>query len=340
MFTSLRLAALALLVAGSVHAQTTTPDTPVPPSAPPAGTPTADAAAADKGTTPTINMEILTLPDGRKAVAFSGEGTLPPILPGFEKTTLPDGRTAYVLGQAAQPPLPNWAVEAVRLDDTRKVTYKTGAVTDKDAILTIPYVYRKLFRTTKDVMYKPIFSKTEKLDVPAGTLGFHAGHFRLGDYGVESAEMMCLLSGYDTGAPRASCYLVKDAGGPWLGVTTNGLVPSYYSVLTSYGNPMYANWGPPEIEEGDFTLPHDFNLTLRVTKWTDKGAQIAWSTDDGVVVKGDIVPPGTDREISFPIKDGKLVVSRGGDKHSTMVEFVPMPPAPESPAPEPVPGAN
>lgn len=316
--------AASLALATAVHAQDASPATPAPADA-------AQAPAAPAGLPQAF--ELMKLPDGRMGLVFPPEGPPPGlVIPGaMEKVTLPDGRIAFAFGQLPTPPLPAWATPVVKLNEARQVTYNTGNIANKATILIIPYVYRKTFRVKSDVTYKPMFSKDLKVDVPAGSVGFYSGNYsKNGAPFGAPAEMLCIFPASPSGDfSRLSCF-IRDLppipGAPWSPVGTYGLVPTYYSIMTYYGSPQYSAWGPADIEDTDAPIAHDFSLTLRVVKWTDKGPVLGWNTIDGVEAKRETPPLNPDGSVDVPLKDGKLVISRDPkDKHNSHVEFVAAP---------------
>ncbi|MEI9903587.1 MAG: hypothetical protein WDN06_06065 [Asticcacaulis sp.] len=247
----------------------------------------------------------------------------------------------------AVPPVPGWAAPIVKLDETRQVTYATGDIANKAVILTVPYVYLKTFRVKSDVTYKPMFSKELKVDIPANAVGFYSGNYQKsgGPFGAP-AEMLCIFPGSPSGDfSHVSCYL-RDlpslTGAPWSAVGVYGLVPTYYSVMTYYGSPQYTPWGPADIEDTDTAIPHDFNLTLRIVKWTDTGPVLGWNTIDGTEAKRETPPLDPDGTVSIALKDGRLVLSRDPkDKHNTEITFVPATAAPPADAaPVAIPAQN
>ena len=316
--------AATLALAANAHAQ----DTP-PAADKPADATTPATSAPQAGQAAPTQLEIVTLPDGRQALVFPADAA-PATVPGnVEKVTLPDGRIAFAFGPVPEPPVPGWAAPVVRLDPARQVTYATGDVANKATLLTVPYLYRKTFRVKTDVMYKPLFSKDLKVDVPAGSVGFYSGNYQKsgGAFGAP-AEMLCIFPASPSGDfTHISCYL-RDlpaiTGAPWSPVGTYGLVPTYYSIMTYYGSPQYTAWGPADTEDTDTAVPHDFSLTLHVVKWTDTGPVLGWNTIDGTEAKRETPPLAPDGTVSVALGDGKLVLSRDpNDKHMTHVEFVP-----------------
>lgn len=308
---------LCLCLNGSVQAQAAHPAS-------------ADKTAPEKepdNTEKVLKLEFLRLPDGRQAVAFSGEGELPPLIEGFEKITLPDGRIAYVSGLPADGAIPYWATPMIRSIPDKPATWKTGDVTHKDIILTIPYTYKKTFRVKSDFSIKPLFSKEMKVFAKAGTLGFYSGTYpiRNGYMATGTADMLCIFNEQKVPFRYANCYLRPRAaveGEPWLNANTSGIVPTSYSVQTIYGNPQYTRFGPMDIEDGDFPIDKDFVLQLKVGKWRKNGTWLNWLSWNGDWVRGDFMTQDKDGKVTLPVQGGKLIITRGDENDSSKSRVV------------------
>lgn len=299
----LAVAALACFVPAMAQDAPATGTAPVPPATP-----------------PRPPAEVVIMAGGRQAIAF----TLPPVSeppPGFEKLTLPDGRIAFAPITLPPSILPFWAQSLVSLRN-EPVTLTTGIVAKGTTIASIPFRYNKTFRLKSDRITSGWGGK--RVEAVAGSPGFYGGAFQsLG----QPFRMMCVFNQAASEPYKVPpCFLrwtVPDVILRARSVATFSNLPTYYQANAKYNTELVGPSEPFEVEDGDFTIDHDFRLIMTVKKWKDGEPMVAWLSE-GVTVQTDTIPPGKDGTFSFPVNGGTLTLAPDPkSKSNTVVTFTP-----------------
>lgn len=300
----------------------TAQDNPAEPTAPVASAP--DAITSKTSQT----IEIVRLPDGRLAYAFSGDMPLPPQPENADKITLPDGRIAYAFVPQVRNFIPIELTEIIAKSDQDAVL-TTGLVNNKQSVATIGYTYKKAFRTKSDIIVKPLFSKP-KVAVPTGAIGFYSGKYSLARYSPEGPThvMLCVFLPANKNPYQSPyCYLrpiIQFADQKFISISTYTNIPRSFSIATLYGNPQYTYADPFQTEDGDFKIDHAFTLNLSVNKWKKEGVELFWKSEDSVVYN-EILAPNADGVASLDVNGGTLTFKPdpAGDADKSLVTFVP-----------------
>ena len=302
---------------------------------PPPAQPTSAAASASPSPGPipiptptptksaTPAAELITLPDGRSAIAFEA-GTSPPDIPGYDRITLPDGRIALAKAPHSDTMIPEWALHLIA-QRKEPVTLTTGTVPSGQVIASVPYTYRRMFRLKTDRTFTSIFL-VKMTAARSGSIGFYGGTYNTPTH--DRAELLCLFPKNDKGALQyPNCYLQSAEPNSKLGsVKVNSNVPDSYYVITYNGVPTFSFNEPLfDKEDGVFPLDHDFRLNLTITKWTGNMAYVRWMSE-GNLVKEETLSAGPNGKLTFPVNGGTLTLNlKPGDYTATESVFTPGP---------------
>ena len=278
-------------------------------------------------------VQVMALKTGMKIMLPDGAPPLP--AEWFDATTLPDGHLGYVcktrdkvtviFAMGSKPsPVPAQFAEMIEPVGDAPQPH-LGTLSNGDAIMSIPYRYKRPIRMTDDLSINGLFG-TQVL-AKKDEVGFDAGEYR-GD-GI-SHRLLCFFSsghGYKT----PNCFVKfpsPDGSFGLAGVVVSSNLPTAFQMSRYQVSGVKA----PPVATDNVTIDHDFHLDLLVGRWTDSGLEMSWRSE-GLRLATFTVKTGTDGTVRYHIEGGTLVMRSDpntGDK--TRVEFVPDPASAASPA--------
>lgn len=225
------------------------------------------------------------LSDGREAVIYDDPSEIPqPVPAGAHRVELDDGRTAVAM-DIVTPLLPYTLAGFIAPAGPTQMT--TGEVSGDDAIATIPYRYKDMFRLKTGVTIDTADGKHYTL--VAGSRGFYAGRYSYGPQ-ERTARMVCVLTSGSVDGQATLCALKPEdtTQSQWIFTGPNTLTPLYYRYYftSGYGRALTEITtfiAPLDIEDEPARTTETATLELRAPYWRDHTGYTQWWTGQRLV---------------------------------------------------------